>query len=119
MKKAKIYKPDLDETYSLVNNGTGVVEAEINNGCSIKVNPEDEVYRQFSKVSASLSLQVKIIDSNNCEEIQNYINEFDTNENLKFDEITPLAFKKLILSCVNLPDKFYQKDLRLSSNDRE
>ena len=44
MKRAKIYKPDIDETYSLVNNGTGVVEAEINNGCSIKVNPEDDVY---------------------------------------------------------------------------
>lgn len=42
MKRAKIYKPDVDETYSLVNNGTGEVEAEINNGCSIKVNPEDD-----------------------------------------------------------------------------
>ena len=42
MKRAKIYKPDIDETYSLVNNGTGEVEAEINNGCSIKVNPEDD-----------------------------------------------------------------------------
>ena len=71
------------------------------------LNPEDEVYRQFSEVSESLSLQVKIIESNNSEEIQNYINEFDTNENLKFDEFTPLAFKKLSLSDVNLPDKFY------------
>ena len=42
MKRAKIYKPDIDETYSLVNNGTGEVEAEINNGCSVKVNPEDD-----------------------------------------------------------------------------
>jgi hypothetical protein len=50
MKRAKIYKPDIDETYSLVNNGTGAVEAEINNGCSIKVNPEDDGFiRNFGK----------------------------------------------------------------------
>ena len=57
MKRAKIYKPDVDETYSLVNNGTGEVEAEINNGCSIKVNPEDDGFihnfgkgKQFVKI---------------------------------------------------------------------
>lgn len=74
---------------------------------AFSLTPEDEVYRQFSEVSEGLALQVKIIDSNNCKDIQNYINEFDTNENLNFDEFTPLAFKKLILSNVSLPDKFY------------
>lgn len=42
MKRAKTYKPDVDETYSLVNNATGEVEAEIRNGCSIKINPEED-----------------------------------------------------------------------------
>lgn len=42
MKRAKTYKPDVDETYSLVNNATGEVEAEIHNGCSIRINPEED-----------------------------------------------------------------------------
>ena len=44
MKKAKIYKPDKNETFSLINNATGAVEDEVNNGYSIKVNPEDDGY---------------------------------------------------------------------------
>lgn len=65
MKRAKIYKPDMDETYSLVNNGTGAVEAEINHGCSIKVNPEDDGFihnfgkgKQFVKIWEGASIMM-------------------------------------------------------------
>ena len=63
MKKAKIYKPDKDETYSLINNATGAVEDEVNHGYSIKINPEDDGYihnfgrsRQFVKIWEGASI---------------------------------------------------------------
>lgn len=65
MTRTKVYKPDVDETYSLVNNASGEVEAEINNGCSIKVNPEDDGYvhnfgkgRQFVKIWEGASIMM-------------------------------------------------------------
>ena len=65
MKKLKSYTPEADETYSLVNNKTGVVEAEIDNGCSIKINPEDDGYihnfgkgKQFVKIWEGASIEM-------------------------------------------------------------
>ena len=65
MTSAKKYIPTTDETYSLVNNATGVVEAEIANGCSVVVNPEDDGIvhnfgkgRQFVKIWEGASIMM-------------------------------------------------------------
>ena len=65
MKRAKTYTPDTDETYVLTNKATGEVEAEIDNGCSIKVNPEDDGYihnfgknKQFVKIWEGASIMM-------------------------------------------------------------
>ena len=65
MKRAKTYTPDVDETYVLTNKATGVVETEIDHGCSIKVNPEDDGYihnfgkgKQFVKIWEGASIMM-------------------------------------------------------------
>lgn len=65
MKRAKIYKPDSDETYSLINNETGEIEAKVEYGCSIVVNAMDDEYvhnfgkgKQFVKIWEGASIMM-------------------------------------------------------------